>query len=420
MRLSKLFTKSLRRRPKDEQSVNAQLLVKGGFVYKVMAGVYAYLPLGLRVLNKVRNIIREEMDALGGQEILMPSLHPAELWKTTGAWDEVKVLFKIKSRTGKDYALGQSHEEVITPIAKEMIKSYKDLPLAVYQINWKFRDELRSKSGILRGREFEMKDMYSFHESQEDFEKFYGEVKKAYIRAYKKLGLVAKVTEASGGDFSEKISYAFEVLTDAGEDDILYCPSCEFCVDTEIAKQKKSDECPKCGKEKLEEGRASEVGNVFDLGKKYSKDFDLQYATKDGGKASPVMGCYGWGTTRTMGTVVEKFHDENGIIWPDVIAPFQVIIVEIASKDSGLNKKINKTASGFYQDLQQKGVEVLYDDREGKSAGEKFAEADLLGIPWRAVVSEKTVAQGKMELKRRNEKEVSLLSREEIFKKLLC
>jgi prolyl-tRNA synthetase len=418
MRLSKLFTKTLKEPPTGETAVNAQLLVKAGYVFKVMAGVYAYLPLGLRVLNKIRNVIREEMDKVGGQEVLMPSLHPADYWKTTGGWDNIDVLFKVKSRTEKDYALGQSHEEIVTPIAKEMIQSYKDLPLAIYQVGWKFRDELRAKSGILRGREFEMKDMYSFHESEEDFQKFYEVVKKAYIKAYDRVGLVAKAAEASGGDFSEKISYAFEVLTDAGEDDILYCPSCEFCVDVEIAKQKKGDDCPKCKKEKLKQAIASEVGNVFDLGQKYSKDFDFTFTAKDGSKVHPVMGCYGWGTTRTMGVIVEKFHDDKGIIWPEIIAPYKVIIVSLLGNSGEISKKIKETSEAIYQDLQDAEIEVIYDDREDKTAGEKFAEADLLGIPYRLVISEKTIAKDKMELKKRDSDKVGLVGKKELMKRL--
>ncbi len=410
MRFSKLFTKTSREAPKDEITTNAQLLVRGGFVYKVMAGVYAYLPLGLRVLNKIRNIIREEMDELGGQEILMPSLHPADYWKTTGGWDSIDVLFKIKSRTERDYALGQSHEEIVTPVVKEMVQSYKDLPLAVYQVNWKFRDELRAKSGILRGREFEMKDMYSFHENQEDFDDFYAKVKKAYINAYKKLGLVAKATEASGGAFTKKVSYEFMVLTDAGEDDILYCPSCEFCVNTEIAKNKKSEKCSHCGKSNLEEGRASEVGNVFDLGKKYSKDFDFQYTTSDGDKEYPIMGCYGWGTTRTMGVVLEKFHDERGMIWPEAIAPYKVHLVQLGDSD-----EVKKTTEDLYKELQDKNIEVFFDDREGKGAGEKLGDADLLGMPWRIVVSEKTLKEDKFELKKRSDSDIEMVDEKELF-----
>jgi prolyl-tRNA synthetase len=419
MRLSKLFVKAQKEAPKDETSVNARLLVQAGYVYKVMAGVYAYLPFGLRVLNKIRNIIREEMNAIGGQEVWMPSLHPSELWKTTGAWDGVDILFKLKSRTGKDYALAQSHEELVTPIAKEHTLSYKDLPLAVYHISPKFRDELRAKSGILRGREFEMKDMYSFHETQEDFERFYDEVKNAYLRAYSRAGLVAKVTEASGGSFSEKISYEFMVLTDAGEDDIFYCENCEYCVNAEIAKEKEGDTCGKCGNGKLVKGRASEVGNVFDLGTKYSKDFGFTFLGKDGEKKHPIMGCYGWGTTRTMGVIAEKFSDAKGLIWPVSVAPYHAIIIPIVSKDESVNDKINKISEGFYQDLHEAGIEVIYDDRGEKSAGEKFAYADLLGIPWRIVLSEKTLKEDKAEIKKRDGERPELAGKKEVIIRIL-
>ena len=267
----------IRKPPKGGETVNHRLLVQGGFVRQLMAGVYIYLPLGLRVLDKIRQVIRAEMNTIGGQEILMPLLHPAKNWKTTGGWDNIDVLFKLKSRTGKDFALGQSHEEIVTPLAKELIRSYRDLPLALYQIHWKFRDELRSKSGLLRGREFEMKDLYSFHASQRDFEKFYQTVKNAYLKAFERVELEAKVTEASGGGFSEKISYEFMVTTDAGEDDILYCDACEFCINLEIAKVKAGSTCPKCTQGKLNKAKAAEVGNIFDLGQKYVKDFGLEY-----------------------------------------------------------------------------------------------------------------------------------------------
>lgn len=412
MRYSSSAFKTLKTAPKDADTVNHKLLVQAGFVRQLMAGVYTYLPLGLRVLNKLRNIIREEMNGIGGQEVLMPSLHPSANWKTTGGWDNIDVLFKLKSRTDKEYALGQSHEEVVTPLAKEWIRSYKDLPLAVYQIHWKFRDELRAKSGILRGREFEMKDMYSFHETQEDFDRFYEDVKQAYLRAYKKLGLVAKVTEASGGAFSEKISYEFMVLTDAGEDDILYCPSCEFCVNTEIAKVKEGDECPKCGKDKLAKARASEVGNVFDLGQKYSKDFEVTYTNKDGKSAYPIMGCYGWGTTRTMGVLVEKFHDEKGIVWPMAVAPYHVHLVGLNADD----KEAVRMAEAAYAQLRDEGIEVLYDDRTDIGAGQKLADADLIGIPIRMVVSSKTGKQ--VEVKLRSEKESQLVDLDEAVQEI--
>lgn len=405
MKYSNFFIKTLKEAPKEAETVNHKLLVQGGFVRQVMAGVYTYLPLGLRVLNNISRIVREEMDAVGGAEILMPALHPARLWKTTGGWDNVDVLFKLQSRTGKEYALAQSHEETITPLASEVIHSYKDFPLAIYQIQWKFRDELRAKSGILRGREFLMKDLYSFHESQEDFEKYYEKVKKAYLKIFKRLGLNAKVTEASGGAFSEKVSYEFEVLTDAGEANILYCDSCDWCVNVDdIAKYKEGEKCPDCGKSTLKPAKASEVGNVFDLGGKYVRAFGITFTDRNGKKQYPVMGCYGLGISRTMGVLVEKFHDERGIIWPKEVAPYQVHLI-------GLNGKGEEE----YKKLQEEGVEVLFDDREDVSAGEKFADADLIGIPVRLVVSEKT--GGEVEWKDRASDKVELLGFEEIIKK---
>jgi prolyl-tRNA synthetase len=393
MKQSHLFTKTQKNAPKDETTVNAQLLTRAGFVDKLMAGNYTYLPMGMSVLNKIRNVVREEMNAIGGQEIIMPTLHPAENWKTTKGWDNIDVLFKIKSRTQKDYALGQSEEEVVTPLAKKFIKSYKDLPFGTYQIHWKYRDELRAKSGLLRGREFEMKDLYSFHADQEDFDHYYQVVKEAYLKIYKRLGLDAKVTEASGGSFTEKISYEFMVLTDAGEDNILYCDECEFCANVSIAKNTEGDQCPKCQKGKLKKARASEAGNVFDLGQKYSKDFNLTFTDKDGQNKFPIMGCYGIGTTRLVGVIVEKYHDEKGIVWPQSVAPFQVHILSLGK---------NEEAQKIYDDLVKNNVEVLYDDRD-VSAGEKFADSDLIGIPWRVVVSEKSLKSGGVEIKKRNE-----------------
>ncbi len=401
MRQSELFTKIERNAPKDETTVNAQLLVRGGFVAKLMAGVYNYTPLGLRVLRKIENIAREEMDAIGGQEVLMAMLHPKNIWATTGGWDKIDVLFKLKSRTEKEYALGQSEEEVVTPLVMKYVNTYKDLPKAAYQINWKFRDELRSKSGLLRGVEFLMKDMYSFHEDQKDFDRFYEIAKKAYLKIYERLGLVAKVTEASGGGFSEKISYEFMVLTDAGEDDILYCDACEFCVNLEIAKQKEGDACPRCGKGNLAKARASEVGNVFDLGQKYGKDFDLGFMDREGKKQYPVMGCYGIGISRLMGVIVEKYNDGQGILWPASVAPFKVHLLSLNGADG----------TPVYDALRKTGADVLYDDRE-LSAGEKFAGADLLGMPWRFVVSPK-VGEGKVEVKQRNEKDARIVDTKE-------
>jgi prolyl-tRNA synthetase len=403
MRQSQLFTKTERNAPKDEATVNAQLLARAGFVSKLMAGVYSYLPLGLRVLNNIENIVREEMDAAGGQEISMPMIHPKSIWATTGGWDKIDVLFKIKSRTEKEYALGQSEEEVVTPLVMRYTNNYKDLPKAVYQINWKFRDELRSKSGLMRGVEFLMKDMYSFHETQEDFERFYAEMKKAYLKIYTRLGLTAKVTEGSGGAFSEKISYEFMVLTDAGEDDILYCNACDFCVNLEIAKEKEGERCTRCNKGTIAKARASEVGNVFDLGQKFTKAFDLTFNGRDGKKQYATMGCFGLGISRVMGVIVEKYHDERGIIWPESVAPFAVHLLALGGADG----------EKAYETLQKAGIQVLYDDRE-MSAGEKFAEADLMGIPWRIVVSPK-LDDGTVEIKKRTEKEPRIVDMKEVL-----
>lgn len=406
MQLSQLAFQVNKTPPASADTINHQLLVQAGFVRQLMAGVYTYTPIGLRVLRKIEQIIREEMNAVGGQEVLMPALHPKANWLTTGGWDKVDVLFKLKSRTGKDYALGQSHEEIVTPLAKEVINSYKDLPLALYQIQWKYRDELRSKSGILRGREFLMKDMYSFHANQADFERFYAEVKQAYLKIFQRLGLTAKVTEASGGSFTEKISYEFMVLTDAGEDDIFYCDACDYCINQEIAKVKVGDACPKCGAA-LKLARASEVGNVFDLGQKFANDFELTFAEADGSRAVPTMGCYGIGLTRAMGVIVEKYNDERGIIWPESVAPFAAVVVALNGAED--------YAAQVYAELVKNGVEVLLDDRS-ESAGSKFAAADLLGIPHRLVISPRNGQQ--IEWKKRTAQDSELVDLSTLLSKL--
>jgi prolyl-tRNA synthetase len=395
MRYSTLFGKTTRTIPRDEVTANAQLLTRAGYVEKLMAGAYTYLPLGLKVLDRIGDIVREEMDAIGGQELLMPMLHPKENWVTTGAWKTLDVLFELESRTGREYALGQSEEEVVTPLVMSRVHTWRDLPQQVYQVGWKFRDELRAKSGIMRGREFLMKDMYSFHEDQADFDRFYQIVKDAYLRVYDRVGLVAKVTEGSGGAFSTKISYEFMVLTDAGEDDILYCDACEFCVNLEIATVQAGDSCPTCGAGTLAQARASEVGNVFDLGQKYGRDFNMGFTDRDGTKQFPVMGCYGLGITRLMGVIVETFHDDRGIIWPEAIAPAQVHLAPL-----GADAAILEQAAALYHTLRQAGITVLWDDRDA-SAGVKLADADLIGLPWRVVISGRTTGLGNVELKPR-------------------
>jgi prolyl-tRNA synthetase len=392
MRYSTLFGKTTRNIPRDEVTANAELLTRAGFVEKLMAGAYTYLPLGLRVLDNIAGVIREEMNAIGAQELLMPMLHPKERWVTTGAWDSVDVLFKVRSRTDREYALGQSEEEVVTPLVMSRVNTWRDLPLQVYQVGWKFRDELRSKSGLLRGREFLMKDMYSFHEDQADFDRFYAVTKAAYLRAYDRLGLTAKVTEASGGAFSRKISYEFMVLTDAGEDDILFCDACPFCVNLEIATVAAGAPCPACGAGTLAQARASEVGNVFDLGQKYGRDFDLGFTGRDETKQFPVMGCYGFGISRVMGVIVETFHDDRGIVWPEAVAPARVHLPNLGRDDDA-----RREAGELHDCLERAGIATIWDDRD-LSAGVKLADADLIGLPWRVVVSSRTREAGKVEL----------------------
>jgi prolyl-tRNA synthetase len=408
MRLSRLFTKTSKTAPADAETANAKLLVQGGFVHQEMAGVYSWLPLGLRVLRKVENIIREEMNALGAQEILMSALQPKENWLTSGRWETVDVLFKVPSQTKKEYALGPTHEEIVTPLVGSFLHSYKDLPIAVYQIQSKFRDELRAKSGVLRGREFGMKDLYSFHASQEDFEKFYAAAMQAYLKVFTRCGLNAKVVEASGGAFSKKISHEFQIITNAGEDVILACPSCMFAQNSEIATKKDGDACPQCGAI-LGMTKGVEAGNIFDLGSKFADAFKTEFTDEDGSRRTVVMGCYGIGVTRLVGTIVEASHDERGIIWPKSVAPAHVHLVSLNSKDSEVQNQILEEAEDLYDQLTKQGIEVLWDDRDA-SPGQKLADADLLGVPLRILISEKTLKEESIEWKARNAAESKLVA----------
>ncbi|MFA4941578.1 MAG: aminoacyl--tRNA ligase-related protein [Patescibacteria group bacterium] len=409
MRQSKFFTKAVKELPKDETSFNAKELIRAGFVDKVAAGIYSFLPLGLKVHEKICQIVREEMDAIGGQEISMPTLIPKESWETTGRWKSFDVLFRLAGADKKEYGLGATHEEVITPLMKKFISSYKDLPAAPYQIKTKFRNELRAKAGLIRGREFSMKDMYSFHKDQKDLDDFYEVAIEAYFKIYKRLGLekITYLTYASGGSFS-KYSHEFQTLTEAGEDIIYICEKCRVAINKEIISEQKS--CPKCGNKNLIEKKAVEVGNIFKLGNRFSKPFGLVYMDEKGEKQDVVMGCYGIGPSRLMGTIVEMNHDERGIVWPEEIAPFKVHFIEMKSKEA----KVRQEAEKLYNDLTKKGVEVLYDDRENVSAGEKFAEADLIGCPYRLVISEKTLAENCVELKKRSDKELKMVKISEI------
>lgn len=414
MHYSKLFGKTRKSVPAEAESANAKYLLKGGFVDQLSAGIYTWLPLGLRVLRKVENIVREEMENLGAQELLMPALHPKEIWEKTDRWKTMDVLFRTKSQTGKEYALGATHEEVITPLAAKFIQSYKDLPVHLYQIQTKFRDELRAKSGVLRGREFGMKDLYSFHRSHEELQAFYPQAIRAYNEIFSRMGMDIRVTEASGGPFTDKYSHEFHILTPAGEDTLIICAGCDFAQNKEISKLKKGAACQKCGGT-LAEVKGIEAGNIFDLGTKFADTFELAYTDEGGKKQQVWMGCYGFGTTRMVGAVVEASHDERGIIWPKSIAPFDVHLVEVKSK----KPEVREAAENLVRDLESRGVGVLYDDREEASAGEKFADADLIGISLRLVVSEKSLEKGSVEWKQRAEKDVNLVPSKDVVGKVV-
>jgi prolyl-tRNA synthetase len=410
MRQSHLFTKVSKLPPKDEEAVNAKLLTRAGFVRKISAGVYAFLPLGFRVLEKVKQIIREEMNAIGAQELLFSTLIAREYWEKSGRWG-IKVGYEFKAPSGEEVALGWTHEEEAAAIATHFISSYKDLPQAVYQMQTKFRDEARAKSGLLRGREFLMKDLYSFHASKEDLDNYYNVVIGAYKKIFKRLSLPVRVTEAAGGAFTKEYTHEFQVLNPAGEDTVFYCAKCDWSRNKEIFKGKAGDACEKCGGS-IQEANGIEVGNVFKLGTKYSDAFGVQFTDEKGEKKAVIMGSYGIGLSRIVGTFVEAFHDDAGMMWPDAVAPFRVHVLALHGTDK---KTVAERADGVYDALHKAGVEVLYDDRE-ISAGQKFSEADLIGIPFRAVVSEK--AGEKVEVKRRDEKTAKLMTIKE-FEKLV-
>ncbi len=401
MKFSQLFSKTLKNAPAEEVAVNAQLLIRAGFISKVMAGVYEYMPLGLRVLNNINNIIREEMNAVGGQELSMSVFQDKETWSTSGRWESAKeVMYQFKDTNGKEYGLGFTHEEPLAAAARHFISSYKDLPKAVYQIQTKFRNEARAKSGLLRGREFLMKDLYSFHTDQKDCDEYYEKVAEAYVRIFERTGLKAIRTFASGGLFS-KFSDEFQVVADIGED-IIYINEKE---NRAVNKEINTGEVLKdlnWKEEELVEKPAIEVGNIFKLGTKFSEPLGLTYTDATGQNMPVVMASYGIGPGRVMGTVVEVSHDDKGIIWPENVAPFKVHLISL-----GVN------ADDVYENLKTQGVEVLYDDREDKSAGEKFADADLMGIPWRLVVSGK-MGPDEIEIKKRTEAKPQIIKRSEL------
>lgn len=412
MRQSQLFTKTRKEAPKDEEAKNAQLLIRAGFVHKEMAGVYAYLPLGLRVVEKIKQIVREEMNAIGGSEMIMTALQRKELWEVTDRWDDEKVdvWFKSELKNGTEVGFGWSHEEPITDMMKNFIESYRDLPVFAYQFQTKLRNELRAKSGIMRGREFVMKDMYSYTTDSETHEAFYQATIRAYLNVFARAGLGDRtfLTFASGGAFTQ-FSHEFQTLSDVGEDTVYLHRGKNLAVNKEVLTDEVLAQL-EINRDELEEVKSVEVGNIFNFGEVKSKELGLYYKGEDGTQKPVILGSYGIGITRLMGTIVEIFSDEKGLVWPEAVAPFRYHLVSLAGNDAD----VATLADSLYDEMVSKGVEVLYDDRDAR-AGEKFADSDLIGIPYRIIVGKDALATGRFELVNRATGEVTKLLKEELL-----
>jgi prolyl-tRNA synthetase len=410
MRVSQLFTKTSKTAPADEVAKNAELLIRAGFIYKEMAGVYAYLPLGKRVLDKIVQIIREEMNAIGGNEISLTALQQKDVWEASGRWDDqvMDVWFKTKLASGSELGLAPTHEEPLTKLMKNYISSYKDLPVYPYQFQIKFRNELRSKSGLMRGREFWMKDLYSFSRTQEEHDAFYEKISAAYDRVYARLGLgdITYKTFASGGSFA-KYSHEFQTLSPVGEDKIYVHEGKKIAINEEVYNDEVLADLG-VTKDELVEHTAVEVGNIFTLGTKFSDALDLNYTDDTGVSRRVIMGSYGIGPSRVMGLIAEHFSDDKGLVWPENIAPAKVYLVRIGGEEAVAH------ADALYEELSAKGIEVLYDDRDERP-GTKFADAELMGIPYRVTVSDRLIEAGQYELTRRNSGEMALLTRDELL-----
>lgn len=417
MRLSQLFTKTSKESVADASSLNADLLVRAGYVHKTMAGVYSFLPLGLRVLRNIEQIVREEMDRIGGQELLLSALSPKEAWTVTGRWDAVDVLFKVSAADDSEYALNPTHEEIITPLAKAFVRSYRDLPFAAYQIQTKFRNEARAKSGIMRGREFLMKDLYSFHADAADLDRFYEVAQGAYDAVFDRLGIGDKtyLTYASGGTFSQ-YSHEYQVVLPSGEDTIYVSVEAEkqgkrIAINREIYEAGKTT-CPVTGGTEFREERASEAGNIFKLSTKFSEPTELEFTDAEGKKHPVIMGCYGIGVSRLMGILVEAWSDKKGLVWSPAVSPFRVHVVTLAREEG---EPAYAEALKIVETFEKKGITVLFDDRFDASAGVKFADAELLGLPTRIVLSKKTLEQGSVEVQDRRTGDVTMVKLADIL-----
>lgn len=413
MKQSSLFTKTRREAPSDEVAKNAQLLIRAGYIYKEMAGVYAFLPLGYRTLHKIIAIIREEMNAIGGQEVSMTGLQDPDLWKTTNRWDDeiVDIWFKTALKNGTEIGLGFTHEEPMTRMLREHITSYKDVPRLVYQFQKKFRNETRAKSGIMRTREFIMKDLYSFARDKDEHDAIYDDVAAAYERVFSRAGIGADTykTFASGGVFS-KYSHEYQTITEAGEDTIYIHKEKDIAVNEEVLTDEVLADLG-VARDELEPKTASEVGNIFTLATRFSEPIGLTYKDEQGVEYPVYMGSYGIGPARLMGVITEKYADEKGLVWPKEVAPFTVHLVGLNLEDDS----VRDFAEGIYDSLVERNIEVLYDDRDMR-AGEKFADSDLIGIPYRVIVSKRTMSEGVFEVVTRATGEVRTLTEEELYR----
>jgi prolyl-tRNA synthetase len=415
MKVSQLFTRTRKDVPADETARNAQLLIQAGFIHKEMAGVYAYLPLGIRVVENIKEIVRQEMDSIDSQELIMTNLQAPDIWQSTDRWSDeaVDVWFKTSLQDSTELGLAWSHEEPILNMMQQFVASYKDLPVSVYQFQTKLRNELRAKSGIMRGREFVMKDQYSLHATQSDMDEYYDKVTAAYTKIFQRLGLGMDtfVTFASGGSFT-KFSHEFQTICEAGEDTLYINDDKSVAVNEEVL----GDATTEIGVEKssLKPVVSAEVGNIFKFGTEKSEKMNIKFTDSDGSQKPVYLASYGIGITRVMGVIAEKFSDERGLVWPENIAPYKVYLARLGDAE-----EVVKCADELYESLRQNNVEVLYDDRNATRPGEKFADADLLGIPYRIVVSPKTIQAGKLEIKSRIKSESQLVSLEDAIKTLV-
>jgi len=422
MKTSNLLLATQRESPSDAETISHQLMIKAGLIRQVASGIYNWLPLGIRVLRKVESIVRCEMDNSGAQEILMPMVQPGELWKESGRWQQYgKELLIFEDRHNREFCLGPTHEEVITDLCRNEIRSHKQLPVTFYQIQTKFRDEIRPRFGVMRSREFVMKDAYSFDLSVEQMDKSYKTMRDAYVKIFSSIGLDYRIVKADSGAIGGSDSEEFHVLADSGEDLLAFSDKSDYAINAELLIESKSDQDPESlegqdspdGKGKLKLKRGIEVGHIFKLGKKYSESMKLSIQSEKG-NIYPEMGCYGIGISRIVAASIEQNHDEKGIIWPKEISPYSTAIVEINPKD---NQSLKNLSSEIYYSLKENGLEVLWDDRD-QGAGVKFSDMELIGIPQIIVIGEKSFKENKVEFKLRGENKIISLSPDEVLNKI--